>query len=344
MILPNWAKLRSTVYSILVKWKTLLARLLFACLLIVTTAMVAGSLEVPSCGTVDTRVSLHQPPPIPLPADLDIPRYDPGPAPFRDGETLIYEASWVGIPAAEARIVLLKNEHGVPSWTGKLWLHTSKAVDLLYPMRDYVYEDFNRDNLRPREIHIFQHEKRRRDEWYVHFDDHEHLVTSAKRNAQGRTWVREFTGGQPWGPFSGAMLALSLPLNVGESYTFDVFSGGNRYVLAFNVDHRESINTVLGNLPALRITPSVVWLSEGKFRNQVSQSVLWVSDDEQHLPLRIEAAAFVGSIRVDLAQVLNAPQSTVTGAGPQASQATDESHLSFLTTLSLKMPSWSHYL
>lgn len=205
-------------------------------------------------------------------------------------------------------------------------------------MRDYLYEDFNRDNLRPREIHIFQHEKRRRDEWYIRFDDHEHLVTSAKRNAQGRTWVREFSGGQPWGPFSGAMLALSLPLKVGESYTFDVFSGGNRYVLAFSVERRESIATALGNLPALRITPSVVWLSEGKFRNEVSQTVLWVSDDEQHLPLRIEAAAFVGSIRVDLAQVVKAPQASPAEVGAQATRVLDEHCLSLLSALGWPMP------
>jgi hypothetical protein len=205
-------------------------------------------------------------------------------------------------------------------------------------MRDYLYEDFNRDNLRPRQIHIFQHEKRRRDEWYIRFDDHEHLVTSAKRNAQGRTWVREFSGGQPWGPFSGAMLALSLPLNVSETYTFDVFSGGNRYVLAFSVDRRESITTALGTLPALRIIPSVVWLSEGKFRHQVSQMVVWVADDEQHLPLRIEASAFVGSIRIDLAQVVNDPQSNPADAGGHAIRVHDEHVLSFLTALSSTIP------
>ena len=278
-------------------------------------------------------------PPIPLPPDLAIPHYYPGLAPFRSGETLVYEASWVGIPAAEARVVLTQNGVDGDAWTGKLWLRTSTAVDLLYRMRDYIYEDFNRDDLRPREIHILQHEKQRHDEWSVRFDDREHLVTSAKRNAQGRTWVREFTGGEPWGPFSGAMLALSLPLNVGETYTFDVFSGGNRYVLAFNVDRHESITTSLGTLRALRIIPSLVWLSEGKFRDQVSQTVLWVSDDERHLPLRIEAAAFVGNIRVDLVRVLNAPQPNYGAPAAQPVRAFDcEQCFSLRTPISSLAP------
>jgi Protein of unknown function (DUF3108) len=261
--------------------------------------------------------------PIPLPADLSIPHYDPGPPPFRSGETLVYEASWIGIPAAEAQIQLLNNGAGGRSWTGKLWLRSSPAVDLLYPMRDFVCEDFNDDDLRPRDMHILQHEKKRRDVWSVRFDDREHLVVSAKTNAQGRMWLREFSGGEPWGPFSGAMLALSLPLTVGETYTFDVFSGGNRYVLAFRVDRRESITTPLGTLRALRIVPSVVWLSEGKFLNQVSNAALWITDDERHLPLRIEAAAFIGSIRVDLAEVRTSPNSTTAATAMDGATAVE---------------------
>jgi hypothetical protein len=322
------------VYSIRIKWKTLVGRLLAVCLATCCTAIAAASLESPLRQAAATRPGLHRPTPIPLPPDLAIPRYYPGPPPFRNGEILVYQASWIGIPAAEARIVLLKNSIAGGSWTGKLWLRSSDAVDLLYRMRDYVNEDFNRDNLRPREMHILQHEKHRRDEWSIRFDDREHLVTSAKRNAQGRTWVREFSGGEPWGPFSGAMLALSLPLTVGETYTFDVFSGGNRYVLAFNVDRRESITTPLGTSHALRIIPSVVWLSEGKFLNQVSKMVVWVADDEQHLPLRIEAAAFVGSIRIDLTKVVNAPQPDTAAATAQRPTVQTKQWLSLLTPLS----------
>jgi hypothetical protein len=319
------------MYSIRIKSKTLVSRLLLICLLIAGTAIVAAGLELPSSKASDPPTGLLRPAPVPLPSNLVIPHYYPGPPPFRSGESLVYQASWLGIPAAEARIVLSKNESDRPSWTAKLWLRSSTEVDLLYRMRDYVYEDFNRDNLRPRDMHILQHEKRRRDEWSIRFDDQDHLVTSAKRNAQGRMWVREFSGGEPWGPFSGAMLALSLPLTVGETYTFDVFSGGNRYVLAFNVDRRESITTPLGTTRALRIIPSVVWLSEGKFLNQVNKIVIWVADDEQHLPLRIEAAAFVGYIRVDLVRVFNSPNAYAATVVEERDQVEDEQSSALLT-------------
>jgi hypothetical protein len=141
--------------------------------------------------------------------------------------------------------------------------------------------------------------------------------------------VREFSGGEPWGPFSGAMLALSLRLQVSGTYTFDVFSGGNRYVVAFTVDKREPIATALGTLPALRIVPSLVWLSEGKFLRQVSNMVVWVSDDQHHLPVRIEAAAFIGSIRIDLVRVLNAAAPAI-ASPPRIPPTQEEPALSFL--------------
>ncbi|MGH7840040.1 MAG: DUF3108 domain-containing protein, partial [Candidatus Binataceae bacterium] len=156
-------------------------------------------------------------------------------------------------------------------------------------------------------LYIVQHEKSRLDFWRATFDDSAHLVTAVKTNRAGRTWIRRFSGGEPWGPFSGAMMALAQPLTPGATYTVDVFSGGNRYVFAFAVLKREQITTALGSFAALRIEPSAVWLSENSFRSQTSSMTVWVTDDARHLPLRIESAVFFGTVRADLTQILQAP-------------------------------------
>jgi hypothetical protein len=241
--------------------------------------------------------------PLPLPANLKIPRYRPGAPPFHDGETLIYDASWIGIPAAEARVAVGYNKAHPEMWTGQMWINSSQAVDILYRMRDYFQEDFQRESYQPDNIYILQHEKQRRDEWHVAFDHDADVVTSVRRNAHGRTWVRRFSGGAPWGPFSGAMMALSQPLKVGENYTYDVFSGGNRYVFEFKVIDRERITTDLGTFDTLRIEPSVLWLSEGSFRSQARETTIWVTDDARHLPVRISCAVFIGDVTADLVKV-----------------------------------------
>jgi hypothetical protein len=243
--------------------------------------------------------------PIPFPADLKIPRYRPGAPPFGDGETLVYDVSWLGIPAAEARVILAHNKLHPEFWTGQMWINSSRVVDPLYRMRDYFRENFSLGSLQPENMYLLQHEKSRLDQWNVTFDRNDRLVTSIKKNRQGRTWARHFSGGNPWGPFSGAMMALSQPLKPGETYTFDVFSGGNRYVFAFTVAKHERITTALGTFDTLRIEPSVVWLSEGNFRSQARETTVWITDDARHLPVRIASSVFIGEVRANLVQVTN---------------------------------------
>jgi hypothetical protein len=244
--------------------------------------------------------------PVVLPANLEIPHYAPGRIPFADGETLTYEASWMKIPAAQAR-VRIHHDHKDPAlWSGEMWITSSKPVDLIYRMRDYVREKFIRQSLQPQSMYIVQHEKHRFDVWHVNFDQDGHVVTSTERDTRGRIKTRDFVGGDPWGPFSGALMALSQPLKVGDKLTFDVFSGGNRYVFAFAVEAREQITTALGTFDTFRIEPSVVWLSNGKFRKEAKQTTIWVTVRD-HVPVRIDSQVIFGYVQADLIDVSGGP-------------------------------------
>ncbi|MGH8335327.1 MAG: DUF3108 domain-containing protein, partial [Gammaproteobacteria bacterium] len=203
------------------------------------------------------------PTPMPLPENLKIPSYPPGPPTFHDGETLFYNATWMGAPAASARVIVSRNRAHPEWWRGEMWVKSTAIVDLAYRMRDYFREDFRRDSYQPDNIYIQQHENKRFDEWHTTFDHQDRLITAIKRNRRGEITERLFSGGNPLGPFSGAMMALSQPLKPGDDLTFDVFSGGNRYVFAFNVIDRERITTELGTFNTLKIEPSVIWLSQG---------------------------------------------------------------------------------
>ncbi|MGH7916948.1 MAG: DUF3108 domain-containing protein [Candidatus Binataceae bacterium] len=244
--------------------------------------------------------------PVALPANLTIPHYAPGDIPFSDGEVLTYEATWMDIPAAQARVSIHHQRRNPALWSGEMWITSSKPVDLIYRMRDYIREDFQRQSLAPRGMYIVQHEKHRFDVWHDSFDQRTHVVVSSERDTRGRIKTREFIGGQPWGPFSGTLMALSQPLNVGDKLTFDVFSGGNRYVFRFNVKTRERITTTLGTFDTLRIEPSVVWLSNGKFRSQARQTTVWVTT-KGHVPVRIDAQVIFGNVQADLINISGAP-------------------------------------
>jgi hypothetical protein len=273
------------------------ARLSLLGLTLVVLAIVFSSL---SEGSTPKKLPVPEPP-LPLPKGIDIPVYKPGPMPLHRGEQLVYRASWIGIPAAEARITVHGDDKDPCMWTGEVWIRTNEVVDLLFKMRDYLREDFSPTSLAPRGVYIVQHENRRSYEYQINFDRSAGVVRMVRHNRKGSD-AHRFKADNPWGPLSGAIMALSQPIEVGRKLTFDVFVGRNRYVIAFEVAGGERLHTALGDLDAMRVVTSLVYLSDEDARKKARETTVWISADGRHLPLRIEAAAFIGKLRADLVQ------------------------------------------
>jgi hypothetical protein len=251
-----------------------------------------------------------------LPPEIRLPAYTPGPMPFREGERLTYVASWLGIPAAQAQIELHRAPRDPSQWIGQATLNTSKGVDVIYKMRDYMQERFSAGSFKPVRMDIQQREKHRHDDYTVTFDQPQAMVTMRKAGPRG-IQLKRFSAANPWGMMSGAALALSQPLKVGDRFVLDLFSATNRYVLSFTVKGRDRLQTPLGAVEALKIEPAVVYMSDSKMRSSTSATTIWVSDDARKLPLRIDSATFIGVIRIELVKVDNLE------AKPAARPATD---------------------
>jgi hypothetical protein len=280
------------------------------------------------------------PTPMALPPEVKakVPVYKPVVMPFHDGEELTYQASWLGIPAAEARVRFRKkikdpsrqNPQKDPAqkdqsrgdkshndsqrtdaqrtdlprerWIAEVWVQTTPYADVFYKMRDYLRESVAEDSLRTGNIHVDQHENSRLYSYDVAMDRPAQMVTVTSNSKHG-IQTKQFIASDPFGPLSGAMMALSQDLTPGHTYAFDVFGGSQRYVFAFDVQARERIHTALGNFDAFRIVPDVWYVSDGKLRSQAHGTVLWVSADKRHLPLLIQSEAFIGSVRAELIKV-----------------------------------------
>jgi Protein of unknown function (DUF3108) len=246
-----------------------------------------------------------EPTPMALPPEVKakVPTYKPGPIPFHDGEQLIYQASWVGIPAAQARIEFHKQgQKDPPRWLGEIWIETNPLVDVFYKMRDYMKESMADDTLHTSGVYLVQHEKSRLNYYDVKIDRPAQMVTVTRKNHKGTT-SKQYIASDPWGPISGAMMALTQDFEPHKTYAFDVFSGSQRYVFAFEVEKREKIHLALGDFDAWRIVPDVWYVSDGSLRSEARGTVLWISADRRHLPLRIQAQAFIGWVRADLIKI-----------------------------------------
>jgi hypothetical protein len=82
------------------------------------------------------------------------------------------------------------------------------------------------------------------------------------------------------------------PLRVGEQLHLPINDGAKTYMVNVEIQAREQIQTPLGVRTALRVEPKVF----GGLYTRRGRMLIWFSDDEQRLPLRIQASIAVGSI------------------------------------------------
>jgi len=83
----------------------------------------------------------------------------------------------------------------------------------------------------------------------------------------------------------------------GDKIPFTMFLDEKVYSLYIKYVGKERVETKLGSFNSIKIVPLLI---EGTIFKGGEKMTVWVSDDDNHIPLRIESPILVGSIKVDL--------------------------------------------
>lgn len=86
-------------------------------------------------------------------------------------------------------------------------------------------------------------------------------------------------------------------LKIGESYALDMFFDKENYVFKLKFLGRESLSTKFGKVSCLKFRPIV---QAGRVFREEESVTLWVSQDQNRIPVRLQADLAVGSIKADL--------------------------------------------
>ncbi len=97
---------------------------------------------------------------------------------------------------------------------------------------------------------------------------------------------------------SGVYLLRSVPLSVGKTIMVPVSDSGLVYDVPVRITARERIKSILGKKWCWRIEPDV--FGEGKFIEQKGSLTIWVTDDEERIPVRAELETRLGDVRIKL--------------------------------------------
>lgn len=89
---------------------------------------------------------------------------------------------------------------------------------------------------------------------------------------------------------------------VGDKIPFQMFLDNEVHNLYIKYDGKETVKTKYGKFKAIKFKPLLV---KGNVFSGGEKMTLWVSDDGNHIPLRIESPLTVGSVKVDMMMYKN---------------------------------------
>lgn len=88
-------------------------------------------------------------------------------------------------------------------------------------------------------------------------------------------------------------------IKVGDILPITAFIDDKNWPLNIKFLGREVIKTDLGTFSCLKFKPL---LQEGRVFKESEKMTLWISDDKNHIPIRLQADILVGSIKMDLSE------------------------------------------
>lgn len=88
----------------------------------------------------------------------------------------------------------------------------------------------------------------------------------------------------------------------GDKIPFNMFLDDEVFSLYIRYIGKEKIKTKYGTFNTIKIAPLLI---EGTMFKGGEKMVVWVSDDENHIPVRIDSPILIGSIKVDLMEYQN---------------------------------------
>ena len=95
-------------------------------------------------------------------------------------------------------------------------------------------------------------------------------------------------------------------LTINETFSINMFFDKENYVFKMKYMGKENLSTKFGKIKCMKFRP---YVQSGRvFREQESVTI-WITDDDNKIPIRLQADLTIGSIKVDLDQFknLNAP-------------------------------------
>jgi hypothetical protein len=223
----------------------------------------------------------------------------PADVPFFVGEELVFELRWMGLLAGNASMAVsgqvTRDGHDV--YHIRSLAESSPVFSLFYNVRDVGETFVDVRELYPWYFHLDQREGSRVVQRTVAFDQQRGVAIYTK-NQETPQEVKVPLRVQD--SLSSFYILRTLPLHVGQSIYLNTFSNGKTYDVEVQILRREKVEAYWGPVDALVVRPLMRF---EEILRQKGDVLIWVTDDDRRLPIRMKTAIKVGSIEATLIDV-----------------------------------------
>lgn len=215
---------------------------------------------------------------------------------FKAGEQLDYKLKYGFFTAAEAHI---RVEESINKFNGNPAFHiiadgnTAGTFDVFYKVRNRYESYIDKQTLLP-----YFYTENRHEGGYSHadkvtFDHRQEKIVAVSGTYPLRGQVFDF----PSAYYFARCLDVS-KMRIGERFELRYFLEDSVQTLGITFVGRERIKCSLGTFNCLKFNPTIV---PGRIFRKNSKLYLWITDDENRIPIKAHVEVVVGSLTMELA-------------------------------------------
>lgn len=219
---------------------------------------------------------------------------------FTVGEKLVYRLHYGFITAGEATVAVDPQYYVVNDRVCyKIFVNGSStgSFDFVMKIRDQFISYVDTGAMLPHKAYRLIREGKYKLDETVYFDQANHTARMKRNND---TETQHVIANNVQDIVSGYYFLRTVRFDkqkVGDTTSINAFFEGKGYDFRVRYLGKEVVNTKLGKINAIKLSPIMPDNQMFKGGNAIS---FWVSDDKNRVPLKVEAVLFVGSVELDL--------------------------------------------
>ena len=207
---------------------------------------------------------------------------------FSGGENLNFSLSWLRMTGGTARMTIM------PQGTNQLRItsiaESNSLFAKLYPVRDEIESIVTADTFSTLRFEKKLNERNKKKQ--------ELTVIDSERGVAVRKGKEIPVPSPILDPLSTIYYLRTLDLTPGKKHFFTLLADGKVYTVQADVLYKETIGSGAGNFRTVVVEPKM--RKGGIFRDENNRLVIWFTDDDRRIPVRIRSYLSVGTITATL--------------------------------------------